>query len=80
MISLGVPMFLWLWVTAGLLVLSVLGFFYVLRDVRRRRHHVRHPAHLFCCGRCGRVYVGGSGEKAAACPACGHLNGSVRSV
>lgn len=80
MVRLGVPMLIWLWVVAGLAGLAALGLFYVVRDARLLRRRRRRKMRLFCCGKCGRVYVGGRGEPAAPCPACGRMNNSVRTM
>ena len=80
MIRLGVPMVVWLWVVAGLAALAALGLFYAVRDARHQRRRRRRKMRLFCCAKCGRVYVGGRGEPSAACPACGRMNNSVRTM
>lgn len=76
MILLSIPMFVWVWAIAGLLALGGIGLFYLARDVRRRRH--REKVRVFCCGACGRVYVGKRDADVTACPACGHPNPASR--
>jgi hypothetical protein len=63
----------------GLLVLGVIGFFWVYYDRRDREFYDAERRKItFHCIRCDHLYMEKRGTETAACPKCGHVNSRLK--